>query len=231
MMIEAFVALTLVALPQSGIDQPPLRVSRGVAVLSSAVLPGTGELLLGSGSRGEVMVWADGVLIGGLAGLSWYAASRESDARLQAARWAGADHSVKESRYYRALEGYDNADEYNEQVRSDARARFPQDPARQRSYFDSLAYVGVCSWNWSSDSARYDYWNTRRSSRSAELAGQFALAALVLNRLVSIVDCAFFVAPPGPRHSRARGEQQSRLSRVEFTPGVGEPGIKLSLRF
>jgi hypothetical protein len=230
MMIEAFLVLTLVALPESGSAHPPLKVSRGVAVLSSAVLPGTGELLLGAGLRGEVMMWLDGALLGGLAGLSWYATSRESDARLQAARWAGADLSISESRYYRALEGYDNAEEYNEQVRSDARARFPQDPARQRSYFDSLAYSGISSWNWSSDSARYDYWNTRRSSRSAELTGQFAVAALVLNRLVSVVDCAFFVVRAEPRHSRLRRGGQTYLSRVEFSPGVDEPGIKLSFR-
>lgn len=230
-LLAAALVLTLSSVPVETAGPSAARPVRGAALLASAVVPGTGELILGSNRRGEAMLWFDGALWGALVGLSWYGASRESDARLYASRWAGADLRVAEARYYKALEGYDDADDFNEQVRSDARFRFPDDPARQRRYYDSLAYLGQTAWNWTSDSARYEYWNLRRSGRSAGLTAQFVVAALVLNRLVSVLDCAFFVRTPVGSASVGLRPEGMRQSRIEFSPGVDEPGIKLSYRF
>jgi hypothetical protein len=154
------------------------------------------------------MLWADGAAWLAWAGLRWYGGAREQEARLAAARDAGADLTQSAARYYRALEGYDNAAEYNEQVRADARARFPNDPEAQHGYYDSLGYFGRAAWDWSSDSARVGYWRTRRGGRSAVQTAGFVAAGLVLNRLVSVIDCAFFAREP-----RAESRVELRQSR------------------
>ena len=192
---------------------------RGLAMLASAALPGSGQMLLGSSKRGEALMWLDGACWVGFAGLTWYSSSRERDARLFASREAGADLSMVESRYYKALELYDNSEDCNEDIRSEARDRFPSDPAAQHHYLDSLGYFGSAAWDWSSDSARYDYWDTRRSGRSAALKAKFVVAALLLNRMVSLIDCAFFARTP------------AAAQRVEIRPMDEQPGIKVCYRF
>ncbi len=195
------------------------RSRRGTAVLASAALPGSGQLLLGTRRRGEGLLWLDGSLWALWAGFSWYGRAREQDARLLAAREAGADLSIRTPSYYKALERYDNSEQYNEDVRRDARDLYPNDPDAQHRYYESHGYFGPSAWDWSSDSTRYDYWRTRKSGRTALLRAQFAAGALVLNRLASVVDCAFFCREPG------------RVPRVEFQPGEAEPGIKVCYRF
>lgn len=198
---------------------PAPRSHRPLAMLCSAALPGTGQMLMGSQKRGEALLWLDGTIWATWAGLRWYGGTRENDARLVAAREAGADLGQREPRYYKALEAYDNADQYNEQVRSDARSRFPDNPEAQHAYYDSLGYFGREAWNWSSDSARIGFWQIRRSGRSAMQVAGFAVAGLVLNRLASVIDCAFFAREPG------------LAGRVQLMPSEGRPGIGVCYRF
>ncbi len=176
-------------------------------------------MLLGTRKRGEGLLWLDGSLWALLAGFSWYGNAREQDARLLAASEAGADLKIRTQGYYKALERYDNAEQYNEDVRREARDLYPNDPDAQHRYYESHGYFGVSAWDWSGDSARYDYWRTRKSGRTALLRAQFVTGALVLNRLASLVDCAFFCREPGQR------------VRVGFEPGEIEPGIKVCFRF
>ena len=212
--------LVLIVGLRPSVDAPPPRPSpRGRAILASMALPGTGQMMLGSAKRGEALLWLDGTLWALWGGFSWYSSAREHDARLFAGHEAGADLTVKELRYYRALEQYDNADEYNEGVRADARDIYPDDPERQHAYYLGQGYFGAQAWDWSSDSSRYDYWGTRKSGRTAALNAQFVVGALLLNRLASAVDCAFFAG------------SGRTAPRVEFHPGDTEPGIKVCYRF
>lgn len=212
--------LALVVGTQPSVGTPAPKPSpRGPAILASMALPGAGQMMLGSASRGEALLWLDGALWALWSGFSWHSSAREHDARLFAGHEAGADLSVREPRYFKALERYDNADQYNEDVRADARYIHPDDPQRQHDYYESHKYDGAQAWNWSSDSARYSYWARRKSGRTAALRAQFAVGALLLNRLASVVDCAFFAGRSGPE------------ARVEFHLDDTEPGVKVCYRF
>lgn len=193
---------------------------RGLAVLCSAVLPGTGQMLLGARVRGEVMLWSELALWSVWGVASWTAAARENDSRLIAAARAGANLGITDRRYYRALELYDNSSEFNENVRREARARYPDDPDAQRRYYIANGYFGDAAWDWSPDSARIrDYWPKRKASRTAALTAGFAAGGLLLNRLVSLLDCAFFIQPND-------GE-----SRVGVTPVIQPVGVEFRFRF
>lgn len=217
-MWNTLLTLTVAIQPSVGVPAPKPS-PRGRAILASMALPGTGQMMLGSAKRGEALLWFDGTLWALWSGFSWSSSAHDHDARLFAGREAGADLTVRESRYYRALEQYDNSDQYNEGVRADARDAYPDDPAQQHAYYQSHGYFGSQAWNWSSDSARYRYWGTRRAGRDAALNAQFAVGALLLNRLASLVDCAFFASGKDSRQ------------RVEFRPGDAAPGIKVCYRF
>lgn len=195
-------------------------IPNGTAALLSVVLPGTGQIVNGAGGRGEGFLWADGIMWTLWAGFSWYRTSKEQDARLIARRYAGADISIPDPRYYRELERYDNADEYNEDIRREARELYPDDPDAQRRYYESRGYFGDFQWNWTPDSARvYSYWQTRRAARAAGMTASFLAAGLVLNRLISMFDCLFFLP-------------ESKLSsRVEVIPKLIDPGIGFQWRF
>ncbi len=193
--------------------------TRGLAILSSIALPGSGQMMLGTRSRGEALAWLDGACWATWIGLSWLGSTREGDARVIAGRESGADLGIADKAYYRALERYDNADQYNEDVRRDARWRFPDDPERQLDYYEQNGYFGTEAWNWSSDSARFQYWRTRKSSRSVLLAAGFAGGALLLNRLGSVIDCAFFVREPAAQ------------SRLEMGAGSGLASLEVRYRF
>lgn len=201
-------------------EKPKANLSTGKAALASAILPGTGQLISGVRTRGEAMLWADGVMWLGWAGFSWYRTSKEADARLIASRFANADITIKDPNYYRALERYKSSTEYNEDIRRVARELYPDDPDAQRRYYESRGYFGEQEWNWSSDSIRiYSYWQTRRAARAAGMTVSFLAAGLVLNRLISAIDCLFFLP------------EKPLSKRVEIKPATGQLGIALGWRF
>jgi len=200
---------------QTQLTNPPNHLNRRLATLSSIVIPGSGQVLSNVQKRGEVMLWCDGVFWVGWIGFSWYRDNREQDARLIASQYADADVTIRDPKYYRALEKYNNTLEYNEDVRREARELYPNDPDAQRRYFESHGYFGSAQWHWQSDSIRiFSYWQTRKSARNAGMAVSFLSAALVLNRIISLIDCIFFLP-------------EKRIgNKVEFVPNMDKPGIQ-----
>lgn len=191
----------------------------GLKLLASAVLPGSGQMLSGARGRGEAMMWLDGTFWLCWAGLSWYRSNKEQDAKLVAKEFAHANTSIADPKYYRALERYRSSEEFNEDVRREAREIYPDDPDAQRRYYESRAYFGEAAWRWSSDSIRiYSYWQTRKTVRSIGMAASFLSAALVLNRLISFVDYLFF-APDA-----------KFLGRIECKPTQNSTGLELRYR-
>ncbi|MFO7638905.1 MAG: hypothetical protein R6X14_06360, partial [bacterium] len=127
-----------------------------------------------------------------------------------------------DARYYQAMERYDNVEQQEEDLRREARSRFPGDPAAQQEYFEERRFPAAAGWDWSSDSARFDYWRVRRSARAATLNAGFAAGGLLLGRLVSVLDCAFFAG------DRGGGRESGRL---EAGPGERLTSIELRYRF
>lgn len=193
--------------------------SQRIAIVTSALLPGSGQLLMNARKRGEIILWLDGILWTGWATLSWYRINLEQDALLIASQYAGANIFTKDPRYYRALERYNSSSEYNETIKKEARELYPNDPDAQRRYFQSHAYYGQWEWKWQSDSIRiFSFWKTRKSARSAGIAASFLVSALVLNRVISLIDCVFFL--PETHLSR----------RIDITPIPSYLGIQLRYR-
>ncbi len=208
------IALLLFAVMLPAAETSP---NRGLAVLCTAALPGSGQIMLGNRTRGEAIMWLDAAIIATWTGLTMFATSREQDARLSAVRDAGADISMTDAAYYKALERYDNVEEYNEDIRREARSRFPDSAAGRQSYYESHYFDPAAGWDWQSDSARFSYWRTRKSARTATLNAGFAAGGLLLNRLISVIDCAFFAGDPASsRRVEAGAGRSPRSLEVRF---------------
>ncbi|MEO0075273.1 MAG: hypothetical protein ABIK31_04100 [candidate division WOR-3 bacterium] len=165
---------------------------KGKAIIASALVPGWGQHILKHHRKSEIMLWADGTIWLLYAGFQWYGASRFQDSRLFASIYANANPNLRDEKYYRALERYRNADDYNEFVRMEARDRYPNDPSLQHSYYLEHGYFGDSAWSWQADSFRFAYWEKRKAARSALTKAGFCLGAAILNRLISVFDCSFF---------------------------------------
>jgi len=217
------VSSCLVAPASAQTDQFP-----GRYVLASAVLPGAGEMWMGNKTRGEIFLWTDAGIWLTYGGLSLVGNARNQDAKLYARRYSGASATMSTDDYYVAVERYANSDQYNEDIRRDARQLYPNDPENQKQYYEQHGYFGDETWDWrGADSLRLAYWDRRRVARNLTHTAGFFLGAALLNRLASAVDVAFF-SNPAQAHSAHPGPAEHRLSVV---PSLDTPGLGLYFRF
>lgn len=205
----------IILLSLAGLSLGLARESNFKPVAASLILPGTGEALLGHPFKARLFWGADAMGWLLYSGFRWFGSSRADDARGFAALYAGANPELKDPRYLRALEAYDNSEVYNEDLLREARQRYPNSPDSQRLYLEEHGYFEEDGWDWGSDSLRYEYWGLRCSSRAALKRASFVLGGLLLLRLTSAVDCAIF----------------SSDNRLGFEPRIDPPGMALSYRF
>lgn len=203
------------AISNDSIEQIPS--IRNKAILASVIVPGWGQRMLKNNLKSEIMLWTDGAIWLTYSGFTWYGYSRNSDAKLFAGINANANTKIKSDKYYRAIERYNNTGEYNEDIRREARERYPDDPLAQNDYILENGFWGDSTWKWSNDSLRFVYWQKRKSARTAFIRARFVLGAALLNRLISVIDCAFFTP--------------DKRSRVAFVPNLETPGIGIVYRF
>ncbi len=189
------------------------------AMVASALIPGTGEWLLGDKTKAEIFLWLDGAIWLSYAGLSFYGNSKENDARLFAGKEAGADLNQKKEEYYRLLENYDNSEEYNALVMRDARYQYPNSVEAQKEYLAENGYFGDAAWDWSSDSARFTYFYKRRSARVTLHQAGLVLGGALINRLVSFLDCALFT------------QDRSLSKKMGVIPNSKKPGFAIVYKF
>lgn len=187
------------------------------AIWASALVPGWGQSMLKNNTKSEIMLWTEAGIWIFYTGFSWYGTSLNQDAKLFAGVHANANTKIKSNKYYRALEKYDNTEEYNNDIRREARELYPDDTLAQKNYLLKYGYFGDSIWDWSSDSLRYVYWEKRKSARTALTRAGFFLAGALLNRIVSVIDCAFF--------------SPDRRNTLGIAPNSDQTGIGLVYRF
>lgn len=166
---------------------------RGVYLISSALLPGSGELLLKEKKRGELFFITGGIFWLSLISARSFGNFINRDAILFSVEHSGANGKKRGDEYYRYLEEYNSSDEFNAMVLREARNRYPDDPEKQKEYLKEYGYFGEDSWCWESDSARVRYWRMRRRARNYFLRAKFFLAGNLLLRALSVLDCSYLI--------------------------------------
>ncbi len=190
------------------------RKNPGMAVILSLLLPGMGELYAGSYDEGKIFTIADGVLWGTVIGLNTYANWKKDDYIAFARTYGGITEEGKNEDFYANLGDHLSVEDYN---------RY-KDLQRE---FSDVYNVQKYYWNWGTDARRKEYRDMWRSSEQAFNSIRFAVGALILNRIISIVNAVRIVTA----HNK-KVEQQNNLE-ISFSPNYLERipvGMSLNIR-
>jgi hypothetical protein len=166
------------------------------AILFSAILPGTGEYYLGDRNRMRLFIASDAFFWAAV-WISWTSGEKYlKNARGYAARYAGSEYKGLDPDFldlmgrYRSRSGVagnnsspDNEDDYNQYL-------LRQNKAIDWEYPDNSSY----QWDWGSsdnpqNSQRIDHYNDIITNyRTSKVMFQVAVGALLLNRVLSVID-------------------------------------------
>ena len=157
----------------------------GLAILYSFLLPGMGEIYAGNYSLGKYFTIADGVLWGALTGMSYYGAWQRDNYKSFAHTHGGVNPDGKDDQYFATIGGYQNVDKYNRE----------HELYRE---FDKIYDTGTHFWRWESPSDRKEYRTMWIASENAFNNIRFVVGALILNRVVSVINAVRLVS----RHNK-----------------------------
>ena len=155
-----------------------------------AILPGTGELALGKTTRGAIMLSTD-ILVWS----SFFALEKEKDNltdtyKQYAVVYAGAKSGMPES-YYQNLQNYISSDDFNRYEELFARNYYliyAYNPEGYEEYILANTYSDEESWSWQNQTYQDHYKKLRRRTQKAKIYQNLSIGALVLNRVVSVID-------------------------------------------
>jgi hypothetical protein len=196
---------------------------RARLMLQSLTLPGWGQATLGE----RRAALAFGLLEAGV--WSTFAAFRiQQQMRQQtyertAQLYAGIDLSARDEEYRRTVGFYLSSDEYNRLVvRRDAANLYFGDPAAYDAYIAEHELKGEDVWAWDSETSLLRYRAERQATQRAIKHAHDALAAAVINRLLSMI------------HASAGGMRKDATQtswKLECVPAGGDPtAFHLGLR-
>jgi hypothetical protein len=163
------------------------------AVLLSGLLPGAGEYYAESPSRTKLFLATETLVWGAYLGFTYYGRRVRDDYRTYAASQAGADLNLHSEEYYNAMEQYTSSEEYNTDVRREARMLYPESPEEQLAYYREKGYFGDQEWEWESESQWIEYRELRVRSRNAFQRAIYMTGLAVLNRGLSMIDSFYLV--------------------------------------
>jgi hypothetical protein len=179
--------LILVSLASTAVASPnPIHEA-----VYSLVLPGAGQLRMGTHGKAYVFIAAEALSWMSFLGFNFYGHSIETDARIFGHLNAGADFGRDDEGYWSAVELNFTRETYLEDLRRIARSLYPGDPEAQQTYVDDRAVQG--EWNWTSKSEWFEFQDMRKSARVVLSRADLILGVIALNHVASAVD-AFLTA-------------------------------------
>ncbi len=180
--------------------------SVALAILYSALLPGMGELYGGDYSFGKYLTIADGVLWGTYIGVNMYANNTEDNYKSFATSLGSADVAGKDEKYFADIGNYLDIDQYNRRQELDR--NFTE-------VYDATTHY----WKWADQAQRSEYRGMWKSSETAYNNLRFVVGALILNRVVSIINAVRVVS----RHNNNLREELSWNLAFGMSNGLNLP--------
>jgi len=217
LMTLIIIALSVSALfPQPRRTQPTQTKSTIKAALMSAALPGTGQLYYGKNTKASIFLSADLLILG-----SYFRFQREKNGAIDSYKQYAnvyADLRMGASdEIYRLAQRYNSSEEYNNSVELFARhwILLYNDPDFYEQYMTTNIIPQSDSWEWEYEAQRYKYTDIRQDKQRFEIYQQFALGAILLNRVISVLDTVIFK------------DRQQKAYSLYSTPDFDGKGIKL----
>ena len=169
--------------------------SPALAILYSVLLPGMGELYAGRYDSGKYFTIADGVLWGTFAGFELYGNWQQNNYKSFAQSNGGVNLSGKGSDYFANIANYQSITDYNKAM------------DLQGSY-NLVLNTSTYYWNWENDNQRNAYKSMWSSSEQTYNNVRFVVGAMILNRLISVINAVRFVNAYNKSLSRPVGSNE-----------------------
>lgn len=186
-----------------------LTKSANLAMLSSAIIPGTGQQYLNRNRSALIYIGVDLLSLFGAVFLERYSRQLERDAHGFAALHAQVDCSSKDERFWNAVGSSKSLNDYHDNL--------DLNREQDQRYKDASYY-----WYWNSDDNQERYNEFRDRSRKLHIVGSICIGAMIVNRIVSVVDI------------KAATKYKSRDAislHPTFSPDLTSAGVTLQAKF
>lgn len=186
--------------------------SVGLAILYSVILPGMGELYAGDYSLGKYLTAADVVFWGATIGLNRYGKWQEDNYKAYAKSKGGVTYSGDDQDFYARVGSFMSVYSYNREKELNRE-------------FNKVYNTDVFYWEWKDNIMRKEYRNMWTSSEQAYNNVRFAVGALILNRIASVINAVRLVN----KHNKNLSLEQSW--NVNFSTenlNIGNSGIRIN---
>lgn len=200
------------------------QVSVRKAMLLSAIVPGWGQAYAHSYTKGAFYLAAE---VGTY--LSWMRLKQETNWAIDEYKdYAESIANVpqdSDKEYYQLIQDNFSSEAYNASVERYARNVYliiNNDPNGYEEYLDKYKIPEEYSWNWENNRNWNRYKDLRYTKQNYEVYENFAVAALMINRLVSAVDAAVTAKRIN------RNEEKHSLGNLNITPDFVKNGMKVN---
>ena len=156
-------------------ENVPAKKNIALAILYSAILPGMGELYANNYESGKYFTIADAALIGVYFGVNTYGDWKKENYKSFAKTYGGISLDSKNDDYFSTIGNYKNIDQYN-------------DEKALEQNFTQMYDKNIMNWKWETETQRREYRGMWLSSQRAYNNLQFVAGAMLINRLVSIIN-------------------------------------------
>ncbi len=208
------------ALDPSADAPAAVRTVDGTGVGLSILLPGLGQLRQGHRTRGTVFLAIEAALWTTVAISEVQSHLRTDHAHEHARVFASVADGVHSDQFYRDVSRYRSSDDYNIQVRRDARNTFAGPDSLLPQYVDAYeqanGYFGEDTWRWESFARFTEYSDLRTAASDARRRAAFAIGGALANRLFAVMD-----ATRGRGRPAASSSSFAPPLRLEVTAGPG----------
>ena len=160
-------------------------------LIKSLILPGWGELSQGDKKRGKIFLYSESLLVIGAYSFNSLSDIYRSDYITYAKVHADVDINSQDYMFALDVGSDDNIGNFNHikrqgistEMRVDSNGNIIREYGRE-VYPEGTKY----DWNWNSDSNRQKFNSMRIKSINYEKYVTFALAGMILNRVISLID-------------------------------------------
>jgi len=150
------------------------------AMAMSIAVPGSGHYYIDRPKSAYAYLALDAASLFGALLFNGLANGREREARAFAHMAAGIENAPSGEAYWRHVGEYMGVEEYNEIVEL------------SRGRDDGLYTDSKTWWRWADESQQDEYNGLRQKARNLKVVSSFFIGALVVNRIVSVVDLRVF---------------------------------------
>ena len=173
------------------IDQSePVHKSAPQAMLMSAFIPGSGQMYLGKNTRAGVFLAVDMMNILSLIRFEKEKVNLTESSKLFAFSKAGLNMNATDDIYLLA-HNHRSSDDYNRHIEMQARNWYiivHNDPEGFHEYMERN-YIHD-SWEFKTEADFQDYRKIRNDKQNFEIYANFAIGAMIINRVISVIDAA-----------------------------------------